>query len=89
VAWRIRRAVTSVRVVSDRASAATGAALLATDMLEGDRLGTSMRWNAGQDHDRFVRTWQGWRHGQEVGGVARPAEGGRGHVLAATIDARP
>ena len=30
-------------------------------MVESDRLGTSVPWNVGEDHDRFVRTEHGWR----------------------------
>lgn len=59
--WRIRHAVTNMRFVPDGADAARGTTLLTVYMIERDELGSSVPWNVGEDHDRFVRTEDGWR----------------------------
>ena len=56
----IRRMCANMRFVSDRPDAAEGSTILITFM-DADGTRSSVPWNVGEDHGRFVRTGQGWR----------------------------
>jgi hypothetical protein len=56
----IRRVCANMRFVADGPDAAEGSTLLVT-FVDADGTQTSVPWNVGEDHDRFVRTEQGWR----------------------------
>jgi len=50
--------VRNMRFVTDGPDAAEGSTILITFM-DADGTQSSMPWNVGEDHDRFVRTGQG------------------------------
>lgn len=56
----IRHVVGNPRFVYDGPDAAIGTTLLIVFM-DADGMKSSVPWNVGEDHDRFVRTEQGWR----------------------------
>jgi uncharacterized protein (TIGR02246 family) len=60
-AWRIRHVTTNMRFVADGDDAAVGTTLVTAYMDERGGPGTTQPWAVGEDHDRFVRTDQGWR----------------------------
>ena len=49
-----------MRFVADGPDAAEGTSLL-TVFMDADGTESSVPWNVGEDHDRFVRTEEGWR----------------------------
>jgi SnoaL-like domain len=59
--WRIRHVISNMRFSVDADDAAEGTTLVTAFMHERDELGTAVPWTVGEDHDRFVRTEQGWR----------------------------
>jgi hypothetical protein len=60
--WRtIRHAATNMRFVYDGPDAAEGTTMLTVFMVAGSNDATTLPWNVGEDHDRFVRTAEGWR----------------------------
>jgi hypothetical protein len=60
--WRIIRHVCgNMRFVSTGPNTAEGVTVLTVFMVAGSDAGTTLPWNVGEDHDRFVRTEQGWR----------------------------
>jgi len=60
--WRIiRHACTNARFVADGPDAAEGTCVLTVFMAAGEDEATTLPWNVGEDHDRFVRTEEGWR----------------------------
>ena len=56
----IRHVCTNMRFVTDGPDTAEGSTILITFM-DADGTQTSVPWHVGEDHDRFVRTEQGWR----------------------------
>jgi hypothetical protein len=59
--WKsIRHVCTNMRFVADGPDAAEGVTLL-TVFMDADGTQSSVPWNIGEDHDRFVRTEEGWR----------------------------
>jgi hypothetical protein len=62
--WRIiRHAATNMRFVYDGHDEAVGTTMLTVFMVAGSNDATTLPWNVGEDHDRFVRTTDGWRIG--------------------------
>jgi len=60
--WRIiRHAASNMRFVYDGPDAAEGITILTVFMVAGSNAATTLPWNVGEDHDRFVRTPDGWR----------------------------
>jgi hypothetical protein len=60
--WRtIRHVCGNMRFVYDGDHAAIGTTVLTVFMVAGDQASTTVPYNVGEDHDRFVRTGQGWR----------------------------
>jgi hypothetical protein len=60
--WRtIRHAASNMRFVYDGPDAAEGITILTVFMVAGSNDATTLPWNVGEDHDRFVRTADGWR----------------------------
>jgi len=60
--WRlIKHICGSMRFTAIGADAAEGYTSMAVYMTAGDDAATTMPWSVGEDHDRFVRTGQGWR----------------------------
>jgi len=60
--WRtIRHVAGNMRFVYDGPDAAEGTTVLTVFMVAGDDKATTVPWSVGEDHDRFVRTDQGWR----------------------------
>jgi len=59
--WKsIRHVCTNMRFFADGPDAAEGVTLLIVFM-DADGTHSSVPWNIGEDHDRFVRTEEGWR----------------------------
>jgi hypothetical protein len=60
--WRsIRHVCGNMRFVSDGPDAAEGTTILTVFMVAGAEPATTQPFSVGEDHDRFVRTEQGWR----------------------------
>ena len=60
--WRIIRHVCgNMRFVSDGPDAAEGTTILTVFMVAGAEVATTQPFSVGEDHDRFVRTEEGWR----------------------------
>ena len=60
--WRsIRHVCGNMRFVADGANAAEGTTLLTVFMVAGPGAATTLPFSVGEDHDRFVRTEQGWK----------------------------
>jgi len=60
--WRsIRHVCGNMRFVSDGPDAAEGTTILTVFMVAGSELPTTQPFSVGEDHDRFIRTEQGWR----------------------------
>lgn len=58
---QIRHVCGNMRFVADGPDAAEGSTVLTVYMVAGDAGTTTVPWNVGEDHDRFVRTADGWR----------------------------
>lgn len=56
----IRHVCANMRFVADGPDGAEGTTLVVTFM-DADATQSSVPWNVGEDHDRFVRTEKGWR----------------------------
>jgi hypothetical protein len=50
-----------MRFVTDGPDAAIGTTVLTVFMVAGSGPATTTPWSVGEDHDRLVRTPQGWR----------------------------
>jgi hypothetical protein len=50
-----------MRFVYDGDNAAFGTTVLTVFMVAGEQPATTVPFNVGEDHDRFVRTGQGWK----------------------------
>jgi len=60
--WRIiRHAASNMHFVYDGPDAAEGTTLLTVFMVAGSNDATTLPWNIGEDHDRYVRTADGWK----------------------------
>jgi hypothetical protein len=60
--WRVIRHVCgNMRFVSDGPDAAEGTTILTVFMVAGSGSATTQPFSVGEDHDRFVRTEEGWR----------------------------
>ena len=60
--WRlIRHVCGNMHFVSDGPDAAHGTTVLTVYMVAGSDSATTLPFNVGEDHDRFVRTGDGWR----------------------------
>lgn len=60
--WRsIRHVCGNMRFLADGADAANGTTLITVYMVTGESAATTLPWSVGEDHDRFVRTENGWR----------------------------
>ena len=60
--WRsIRHVCGNMRFVSDGPDAAEGTTILTVFMAAGSEPATTQPFSVGEDHDRFVRTDNGWR----------------------------
>jgi hypothetical protein len=60
--WRsIRHVCGNMRFVSDGPDAAEGTTILTVFMVAGSGTTTTQPFSVGEDHDRFVRTEEGWR----------------------------
>jgi SnoaL-like domain len=60
--WRtIRHVCGNMRFVTDGPNAAMGTTVLTVFMVAGEGTGTTVPFNVGEDHDRFVRTEEGWK----------------------------
>lgn len=60
--WRtIRHVCGNMRFVYDGDDAAIGTTVLTVFMVAGEQASTTVPFSVGEDHDRFVRTEQGWR----------------------------
>ena len=57
----IRHVCGNMRFVSVGPNEAEGITVLTVFMNPGTGVGTTLPWNVGEDHDRFVRTEHGWR----------------------------
>jgi SnoaL-like domain len=57
----IRHVCGNMRFVDTGDDTAEGVTILTVFMEEGDGLGSAVPWVVGEDHDRFVRTPEGWR----------------------------
>lgn len=57
----IRHVCGNMRFVAIGPNEAEGITVLTVYMNPGTGVGTTLPWNVGEDHDRFVRTEQGWR----------------------------
>ena len=60
--WRtLRHVCGNMRFVADGPDAAYGTTVLTVFMVVGSEPATTMPFSVGEDHDRFVRTEQGWK----------------------------
>jgi len=60
--WRsIRHVCGNMRFVSDGPDKAEGTTVLTVFMVPGSEAATTQPFSVGEDHDRFVRTEEGWR----------------------------
>ena len=60
--WRVIRHVCgNMRFVSDGPDKAEGTTILTVFMVAGSETATTQPFSVGEDHDRFVRTEEGWR----------------------------
>ena len=60
--WQtIRHVCGNMRFVYDGDNAAIGTTVLTVFMVAREQAATTVPFNVGEDHDRFVRTEQGWR----------------------------
>jgi hypothetical protein len=60
--WRsIRHVCSNMRFVADGPEAAEGSTVMTVFMVAGSGDATTLPWNVGEDHDRFVRTEDGWK----------------------------
>ena len=60
--WRtICHVCGNMRFVADGANAAQGTTVLTVFMVAGSAASTTVPYSVGEDHDRFVRTEQGWK----------------------------
>jgi hypothetical protein len=60
--WQtIRHVCGNMRFVYDGDNAAIGTTVLTVFMVAGAQASTTVPYNVGEDHDRFVRTEDGWR----------------------------
>ena len=60
--WRtIRHVCGNMRFISTGPDTAEGVTVLTVFMVAGPGAGTTLPWNVGEDHDRFVRTDGGWK----------------------------
>ena len=60
--WQtIRHVCANMRFIYDGDNAAIGTTVLTVFMVTGEQASTTVPYNVGEDHDRFVRTEQGWR----------------------------
>ena len=60
--WRVIRHVCgNTRFVTDGPDAAEGTTILTVFMVAGSEAATTQPFSVGEDHDRFVRTEEGWR----------------------------
>jgi len=60
--WRVIRHVCgNMRFVTDGPDAAEGTTILTVFMVAGSEAATTQPFSVGEDHDRFVRTEEGWR----------------------------
>jgi hypothetical protein len=60
--WRsIRHVCGNMRFVADGADAAEGITILTVFMTAGPGPATTLPFSVGEDHDRFVRTENGWK----------------------------
>ncbi len=50
-----------MRFGTDGPDAAEGSTVLVVFMVAGSGDATTLPWNVGEDHDRFLRTANGWR----------------------------
>lgn len=57
----IRHVCGNMRFVTDGTNAASGTTILTVFMVAGQEPATTVPWTVGEDHDRFVRTADGWR----------------------------
>lgn len=57
----IRHVCGNMRFVYDGDNAAIGTTVLTVFMVAGEQASTTVPFSVGEDHDRFVRTEQGWR----------------------------
>src|SRR5262245_31204695 len=60
--WRlIRHVCSNMRFVTTGINDAEGTSVLTVFMVAGPTTPTTIPWSVGEDHDRFIRTKQGWR----------------------------
>ena len=60
--WRtVRHVCGNMRFVKLGPDEAEGITVLTVYMVEGDEAATTLPYRVGEDHDRFVRTKDGWR----------------------------
>ena len=60
--WRVIRHVCgNMRFVSNGPAEAEGTTILTVFMVAGSETATTQPFSVGEDHDRFVRTEEGWR----------------------------
>jgi SnoaL-like domain len=60
--WRaIRHVCGNMRFAADGANGAVGTTVLTVFMVAGEGPATTLPFQVGEDHDRFVRTERGWR----------------------------
>jgi len=60
--WRsIRHVCGNMRFVSDGPDEAAGTTILTVFMVAGSEAATTRPFSVGEDHDRFIRTKEGWR----------------------------
>jgi hypothetical protein len=60
--WRsIRHVCGNMRFVSNGPAEAEGTTILTVFMVAGSETATTLPFSVGEDHDRFVRTEEGWR----------------------------
>ena len=60
--WRtVRHVCGNMRFVKRGPDEAEGITVLTVFMVEGDDAATTLPYRVGEDHDRFVRTKDGWR----------------------------
>jgi hypothetical protein len=60
--WKtIRHVGANMRFVMDGPNAAIGTTVLTVFMFAGQGQATTLPWSVGEDHDRYVRTENGWK----------------------------
>jgi hypothetical protein len=59
--WQIRHVTTNARFLADGPDSACGITLVTAYMQQPGDPASTAPWAIGEDHDRFVRTSEGWR----------------------------